>query len=101
MNVFWRAVFIVCLSIAFSIRAQTPASLEISMRALYLGFELPNDAVIYAPATVFIMPWVQTSLPVHAGDTVTIGFFTDGRKQWSGKAVWQDEINPSKNARPG
>jgi hypothetical protein len=95
-----RAVLIVCV-ITFGIQAQTPASLQISMRALYLGFDLPNDAVIYAPATVFIMPWVQTSLPVHAGDTVTIDFFTDGRKLSSGKAVWHDEINPSKNARPG
>jgi hypothetical protein len=101
MNVFLRAVFIVCLMITFGIRAQTDASLRISMQALYIGFTLPDGAVIYAPATVFIMPWVETSLPVHAGDTVTIDFFTDGRKLLSGKAVWHDEINPSKNARPG
>jgi hypothetical protein len=101
MRAFLRAAFIFNLMIAFCARAQTPASLGISMKALYLGFELPDDAVIYAPATVFIMPWVETSLPLHAGDTVTIDFLTDGRKLSSGKAVWHDEINPSKNARPG
>src|ERR1700733_13649050 len=101
MKAFLRAVFIVCLMATFDVQAQTPASLEISMRALYLGFELPDGAVIYAPATVYIMPWVETSLAVHAGDTVTIDFFTDGRKLMSDKAVWHDEINPSKNARPG
>jgi hypothetical protein len=100
MKIFSHAAFILCL-ITCGAQAQTPASLEISMRALYLGFELPDDAVIYAPATVFIMPWVETSRPVHAGDTVTIDFFTDGRKLSSGKAAWHDEINPSKNARPG
>jgi hypothetical protein len=101
MKAFLPAVFIVCLMATFGVQAQTPASLEISMRALYLGFELPDGAVIYAPATVYIMPWVETSLAVHAGDTVTIDFFTDGRKLMSDKAVWHDEINPSKNARPG
>ena len=101
MKLLLHAVFIVNLLMAFDIRAQTPASLKISMRALYLGFDLPDDAVIYAPATVFIMPWVDTSLPVHADDTVTIDFFADGRKLSSGKAIWHDEINPSKNARPG
>lgn len=96
-----RTIFIVCVMFIFGAPAQTPVSLEISMRALYLGFDLPDDAIIYAPATVYIMPWVQTSLPVHAGDAVTIDFFTDGRKLLSGKAVWHDEVNPSKNARPG
>jgi hypothetical protein len=101
MKVFLRAVFIICLLITFGIRAQTPASLGISVEAMYNGFELPDGAAIYALATVFITPSLQTSLPVHAGDTVTVDFYTDGHKQWSDKEVWEDEFNPSKNARPG
>ena len=101
MKAFLRAVIIICLWITFGIRAQTSASLGISMELMYNGFELPDKAAIYSPTTVFITPYLQTSLPVHAGDTVAIDFFTDGRKMWSDKAVWQDEINPSKNARPG
>jgi len=101
MKLLMHAVFIVNLLMAFDLRAQASATLKISMRALYLGFELPDNAVIYAPATVFIMPEVETSLPIHAGDTVTIDFFADGRKLSSGKATWQGEINPSKNARLG
>lgn len=100
MRAFFRAAFIAC-AITFGAQVQTPASLQISMRALSLGLDLPDNAVIYSPATVFIMPWADTSLPVHAGDSVTIDFYTDGRKLTSGKAVWHDEINPSKNARPG
>ena len=101
MKMFLQAIFIVNLLMAFEIQAQASASLEISMNALYLGDDLSNNAVIYAPATVFIMPWVQTSMPVHAGDTVTIDFFADGRKLSSGKATWHEEIDPSKTARPG
>jgi hypothetical protein len=87
MKAFLRTIFILCLWITFDIRAQTPASLGISMELMYNGFELPDGAVVYAPATVFITPYLQTSLPVHAGDTVAIDFFTDGRKMWSDKAV--------------
>lgn len=76
-------------------------SLQIFVHVEYEGYGLPDGEAVHAPANFYLSPFVRTTLPLHAGDTVTIDVYADGRKLLSQKAVWHEEFNPSKNARPG
>jgi hypothetical protein len=77
------------------------APLAVYVHVQFEGYELPDGEAVHPPANFFVSPFVQTTLPLRAGDTVTIDIYADGLKLSSQKAVWHEEINPSKNARPG
>jgi hypothetical protein len=77
------------------------APLEVYVEVEYEGYSLPDGEAVHAPANFFMRPFVRTTLPLHEGDTVTIDIYWDGSKLSSQKAVWHEEFNPSKNARPG
>ncbi|HXC35561.1 MAG TPA: hypothetical protein VNV43_06765 [Candidatus Acidoferrales bacterium] len=78
-----------------------PAPLEVSVQILYEGYQLPDGEAVHAPAGFYLSPSVRTTLPLHAGDAVTIDIYADGQKLLSQRAAWHEETNPSKNARPG
>jgi len=90
-----------CLQIIRPSQNALSAPLEVSMQVLYEGCDLPEGEAIHEPADLYIMPSLETTAAAHAGDTVKIDVYGDGRKLFSGEAVWHDEVNPSKNARPG
>ncbi|HEY1789979.1 MAG TPA: hypothetical protein VGJ73_17670 [Verrucomicrobiae bacterium] len=77
------------------------APLEAFVQIQLDGHNLPDGVAVHAPANFFITPFVRTTLLLHAGDIVKIDIYADGRKMLSQKAVWHEEVNPSKNARPG
>lgn len=70
------------------------ASLEVFVQVQYEGYILPDREAVYGPANFILIPFVQTTLPLHAGDTVTIDIYADGRKISSQKAVWHPEVRP-------
>src|SRR5579863_5238849 len=81
----------------------TPSSvpLEVSVQVHFDGYDMPDGEAVHAPGNFFLSPFVRTTLPLRAGDTVTIDIYADGRPLLSQKAVWYEEFDPSKNARPG
>ena len=96
--------FLGCLFMAGCDVAQTSGApsenssqntLEISIQALCEGKILSDGATVPAPAEIYIMPHVETSVAMRAGDTVNIDFYADTNKLCSTKAVWRDAIKPS------
>jgi len=85
-------VLILSLLIGFSGLAQgsSQAQLQLSMKVLFDGSIIPEGALVPGPVDFFIHPDVTTTMPVHAGDTVMIDFFDDGKKLTSAKALWRD-----------
>ena len=101
-----KALIVFFLATASALAQFTPpappsASLAISVQVLYEGYQLPDGEMVHAPGNFFLSPSIQTTLPLHAGDAVTIDIYADGRKLLSQRAAWQEEFNPSKNPPPG
>ncbi len=74
-------------------------SLTVSVEPLCKGKRLEDQAIVPAPANIFIFVHLETTANMRAGDAVNIDFFADGEKLCSDRAVWHDAIRPSN--RPG
>lgn len=64
------------------------------MKVLFSGSVVPEGAFVPGPVTFLIHPDIDITLPVHAGDTVNIDFYADGRRLTSAKATWHDASVP-------
>jgi hypothetical protein len=80
------------LFIALSGLAQnaSPGPLGLTMSVLFSGYILPDGANIPQPVQFFIHPDFKPKVAMHAGDTVMLEFFADGKRLTSAKAVWHD-----------
>ena len=94
-------IFFFLATVSALAQVTSPAPLEVSVQIQYEGYQLPDGEAVHAPAGFYLSPSVRTTLPLHAGDAVTIDIYADGQKLLSQRAAWHEETNPSKNARPG
>lgn len=64
------------------------------MKVLFDGNIIPEGAFVPGPVAFFIHPDINATLPVHAGETMNIDFYADGRRLTSAKATWHDASVP-------
>jgi hypothetical protein len=76
-----------------------PKPLTISFQALFKGDAIHDGATLQAPDAIYLLPYLETSMVMNAGDTVTIDFYAGTNKLCSSLAMWHKAINPS--AQPG
>jgi uncharacterized protein YbjQ (UPF0145 family) len=90
MKIFISSVFGMLVALSGLAQNMAGAPVQVSVQVSFHAYLIPEGAYVPAPADMFIHPILEPSIPMHAGDSVMIDFFGDGKKLSSAKAVWHD-----------